>query len=81
MTADVACFCNAQAGRDADMFAETIRARDERNQQVLCDKEREAVQAEQQLRRVEQQLADRDATILGMRVCCAPEKSLLGTSV
>lgn len=66
-----ACFSAAQAGREADIFADAIRARDERNQQVLCDKEREAARSEQQLRRSEQQLADRATAIQRLQVQCA----------
>ena len=70
-----ACTIAAQAGREADIFADAIRARDDRNQQVLCDKERQAARSEQQLRRSEQQLADRAAAIQRLQVRCATEAS------
>ncbi len=73
MLLTAACDSAAQAGRDADIFADAIRARDDRNQQVLCDKEREAARSEQQLRRSEQQLADRAAAIQRLQVRCAAE--------
>lgn len=57
-----------QAAQQASSFADAMAQRNEMNAKLLSNMDREATKAEQQRRRSEQQLAEKDGTIQQLQV-------------